>query len=221
VKNKPHTKTNPGTAISPDLLTGPASPTRKLRITTRSSSVPNAPRSVPNSAGLAMQEQWNPTFSPVTTAVDRSPSLADVSPVSTTLRWNSHPQPSPAMSDPGVPTQQMEHSMPQPSPLHYGYLMDNGERTITYTPSSDPMMQPYPTPVGSEPVNGYGTPQHSGPQMTPGVPSPAFAQYPATPQSFHAQSPHPHDMESNLQMMAPQRTSVDSMYSMPAPLKDE
>jgi hypothetical protein len=200
------------------MLTGPASPTRRLRIQTRSSSVPTSstvPRSVPNSATLAMQDQWNPTFSPDTTSVDRSPSLADVSPVSTTLRWGSNPQPSPVMSDQGVPA---DHAVQQ-SPVGYSYMMEGPERHLSYSPATEhAMMAPYPTPTHSEPVNGYGPP-HSGPQMSQTIPSPAYAQFPGTPQSFIATSPHDNDV--NMQMM--QRTPVETkqmMYSVPTSLKD-
>jgi hypothetical protein len=203
------------------MLTGPASPTRRLRITTRSASVPTVPRSVPNSATLPLQDQWNPTFSPVTTAVDRSPSLADVSPVSTTLRWAPHPQHSPVMSDPGVSAQQVDQ-VAQPSPVSYNYIVDNDQRSLSYSPATDPsMMQPYPTPATSEPVNGYGPSPHTAAQMSSAIPSPAYAQFPGTPQSFIASSPH--DTDPSMHMMPPQRTPVEAqpmMYSMQQ-MKDE
>jgi hypothetical protein len=196
------------------MLTGPASPTRRLRIATRSSSVPNVPRSVPNSATLPIQEHWN--FSPVNTTVERSPSLADVSPVSTTLRWAPHPQPSPVMSD---PPQQVDHSVPQHSPVAYNYMLDNGERTITYSPAADGSMMAYPTPTASESVNGFVS-HHSGPQMSQSVPSPAYAHYPTTPQSFISTSAHD---DPNMHM-GPQKTPVENqpmMYCIPGQMKDE
>jgi len=208
------------------MLSGPDSPTKRLRIATqtRASSVPNVPtvpRSVPNSAvGQSVPQDWNPAFpSPVTTTAERSPSLADVSPVSTTMRWGGpHPQPSPVMSDPGRPHDPSAH--PQHSPVGYNhhYMLDGAERALSYTPVADhSMMQPYPTPAVSEP--GYG-PQHSGPQMTPAIPSPAYAQFPNTPQSYIATSPH--DAEHNMHMMQ-QRTPVEQppvMYNH-LPMKEE
>jgi hypothetical protein len=198
------------------MLTGPDSPTRRLRIQTRSSSVPTAstvPRSVPNSATLPMQDQWNQNFSPVTTAVDRSPSLADVSPVSTSLRWGAHPQPSPVLSDHGMTAQSVDQQ-------NYGYLMDGSERHISYSPSAEhSMMAPYPTPTHSEPINGYGPP-HSGAQMSQTIPSPAYTQFPGTPQSFIGS---PHENDGHMQMMQ-QRTPIDNqpmMYSVPNNLKDD
>jgi hypothetical protein len=172
-----------------------------------------------------MHDQWNQTFSPVTTAVDRSPSLADVSPVSTTLRWgHHHPHQSPVMSDPGVSAQQVDHnSVAQPSPVTYNYIVDTGERPMSYSPAADPsMMQPYPTPATSESVNGYCQSPHSAPQMNSTIPSPAYAQFPGTPQSYMATSPH--DSDPNMQMMPPQRSQVEAqtmMYSMHASIKDE
>jgi hypothetical protein len=207
------------------MLTGPTSPTKRLRIATqtRASSVPTVPtvpRSVPNSAvGPAIPQDWNPAFpSPVTTAVDRSPSLADVSPVSTTIRWGAHPQPSPVMSDPGPPVDP-SGAVPQHSPVTYNYMIDGSERALSYSPVADPsMMQPYPTPAVTE--AGFGPP-HSGPQMTSAIPSPAFTQFPNTPQSFMATSPH--EADPNMQMMQ-QRTPVESgpvMYNIPNGLKEE
>lgn len=203
------------------MLTGPDSPTRRLRIQTRSSSVPNVstvPRSVPNSATIPMQDQWNQTFSPVTTAVDRSPSLADVSPVSTSLRWGAHPQPSPGLSDHGMAPQSVEH-VSQAGSVRYGYIMDGSERHISYSPSAEhAMMAPYPTPTHSEPVNGYGPP-HSG-SMSQAIPSPAYNQFPGTPQSFIGS---PHESDGHMHMMQ-QRTPIENqqmMYSVPNNLKDD
>jgi hypothetical protein len=118
------------------------------------------------------------------------------------------------MSDPGVPHQQVDHSVPQHSPVAYNYILDNGERTITYSPAGDGSMMAYPTPTTAESVNGFVS-QHPGPQS-----SPAFAPYPTTPQSFISTSAHD---DPNMHMMA-QKAPVESqqmMYCIPGQMKDE
>ncbi|KAF2668244.1 hypothetical protein BT63DRAFT_271856 [Microthyrium microscopicum] len=208
-----------GNPISPEMLTGPTSPTRRLRITTRSSSVPTVPRSIPNSAiqtSHAMQQQqdhWNQSaFHSPTSGVDRSPSLADVSPVSTSIRWAPHPHPSPALSDQGGVDPNT--GCPQPSPVNFNYMLDNG-RSISYSPASDPsMMQQFSQAGGHDHSHAFAS--HSQSQMSAPIPSPAYTQYPATPQSFIATSPH--EADASLQHLMSQQSPVEAqpiMYSMP------
>lgn len=205
------------------MLTGPTSPTRRLRITTRSSSVPTVPRSIPNAIiapSMSHQDHWNSAFahSPVSSAVDRSPSLADVSPVSTTMRWGPHAQPSPALSDSGNGVD--HHGCPQPSSVNYSYILDNG-RALSYSPAADGgLMQQFST-QGNGPDSMVAYAPNSGPQMSQPIPSPAYTQYPATPQSFIATSPH--ETDASLHLMS-QQSPVEAqpiMYSMPTTIKEE
>lgn len=204
------------------MLTGPTSPTNKLRITTRSSSVPTAPRSIPLMTPTTLsqhQEQWNiPYASPVSTANERTPSLADVSPLSNSMRWGQHPQPSPVLSDAGH--QQHNASCQPQSSVGYSYMMDHHGRALSYSPAAESHMMHHQhqfTSSGApENVVSYA-PQHSG-----HLPSPAYSQYPSTPQSFLATSPH-HEAESKFQTMA-QQSPVEAqpiMYNMPSSLKEE
>jgi hypothetical protein len=205
----------------PDMLNGPTSPSRRLKLQTqgRASSTPAAPRSVPNSAQLAPQEAWNGAYSPVSSAAERSPSLADVSPVSTNIRWGpTHPH-SPVISDEG-------HSVDgsQSQAVNYNYMLDSTGRPITYTSASEgAMLSTYAASNPSPTANGYQS-QLSGPQITPTVPSPAYGQFPGTPQSFISASPHHEEHPNMQQLMQQQRTPVEvqsMMYGVPGSIKDE
>jgi regulator of replication initiation timing len=228
--------------ITPDMLTGPASPTRRLRIATRSSSVPTVP-SVPRSIPAAIntmtpQDQWNQAYcSPVTSGVDRSPSLADVSPVSTNMRWGAphHHSPMASAGDMNHHHHAIDHNgnsvqVPQHSPVAYGYMLDGSDRALSYSPAGDPsMMAPFPTPATTDSVHS-GFPHHSqNQQMTPTMPSPAYAQFPGTPQSFIATSPHEaaggdhHGQHHDLMQRTPVENSsaIYSVAPQAVQLKDE
>jgi hypothetical protein len=172
--------------------------------------------------------------SPVgSTGVDSSPSLADVSPVSTSMhRWGAPPHPSPI----AVHHNPMDHSqhqhhhhhhhhvdangVPQSSQVAYSYMLDANDRAISYSPAGDAnLMAPFPTPasdgVSGFPQNGPGG--HHQQQMTPTMTSPAFAQFPGTPQSFIATSPH--EPDHTTQQLMSQGGTVDGqnvMFTMPA-----
>lgn len=207
----------------PDMLSGPTSPSRRLKLQTqgRASSTPAAPRSVPNSAQLPPhQDAWNGTYSPVSSTVERSPSLADVSPVSTNIRWGpTHPH-SPVISDAG-------HSVDGssgPQGVNYNYMLDNTGRPMAYASASEgAMMSTYAASNPSPTANGYPS-QLSAPQLTPTVPSPAYGQFPGTPQSFISASPH-HDDHQNMQQLMQQqqqqRTPVEAQSMMYGSVKEE
>jgi hypothetical protein len=211
------------TALNPEILTGPTSPTRRLKLSTqmRASSMPAVPRSVPNSAVAPHpQEPWNGAYSPTSSGVDSrgSPSLADVSPVVTgpgsMHHWNQHhaPMPSPAVSDAGPHADGSGQS--------YGYLqMDNSGRPLSYSPAGDGMMPQYSN-AGASPI----VTQAGNSQMSATMPSPAYTQFPATPQSFiTSPGEDPSMQDPNMHLMQ-QRTPVEAqpiMYSMPTSMKDD
>jgi hypothetical protein len=209
--------------MTPDMVNGPTSPSRRLKLQTqgRSASTPAAPRSVPNSAQLPQQDPWNGNYSPVS-AVERSPSLADVSPVATNIRWGpTHPD-SPVISDAG-------HSVDgsqQPQAVTYNnYLIDSNGRHMAFsTAASDAaLMSSYAASNPSPTNNGY-PPQMSCAQISPAVPSPAFAQFPATPQSFMSASPHHEQDHMQHMMQQQQRTPVEAqamIYGVPSNVKEE
>lgn len=211
------------------MINGPTSPSRRLKLQTqgRSSSTPAAPRSVPNSAQLPQQDPWSGAYSPVS-AVERSPSLADVSPVATNIRWGpTHPD-SPVISDSGHSvdgSQQHQHQhQHQAQAVPYNnYLIDSTGRPMAFSAAGDAaLMSSYAASNPSPTTNGYPT-QMSCAQISPAVPSPAFAQFPATPQSFMSASPH-HEQDHMQQLMQQQRTPVDAqamMYGVPSNGKEE
>lgn len=199
---------------------GPPSPNRRMKITTqmRTSSTP-APRSVPTpnvqQAPLAPQESWQNAYSPVSSTIERSPSLADVSPASANMRWGPpHPSQvnSPAIPEPERNMHQVDSNVQQ-HPVSYGYVMDPGGRPIQYQPDGQ-MMSPYPpTSAPAVHMTDYNG-RHSSAQISPAS-APTYSQYPGS--GYMPASPH----ESEPLMHRPSLDSQQLMYNMPSNMKSE
>jgi hypothetical protein len=109
----------------------------------------------------------------------------------------------------------MSVSASQHSPVTYAncnYMIDGTDRSLSYSPAGTDMMAPFPTPATPDVNSGFPT-QASGQQLTPTMPSPAFTQYPGTPTSFIATSPHEVEHHHHHQQMMHQNGTVD-MYSI-------
>lgn len=211
------------------LSAAPASPNRnpRMKIPTqvRTSSTP-APRSVPVTSvqqSMAPQEAWNNAYSPVST-IERSPSIADASPVAGNMRWNSHHSP----VGPPIPEPERHNMQPMDPALqqqqqyaaNHNYVVDTNGRPMQHHQQYQPepqMMAPYAqtrSPTGHVPEYHPG---HSNAQM---VPSPATA-YPTYPhsQGYIPASPHEpeqmHMMQQRPGMEAQQQPQQQQiMYSM-------
>lgn len=214
------------------LPAAPASPNRnpRMKISTqvRTSSTPAAPRSVPATSvqqAMPPQEPWNTAYSPVSSTIERSPSIADTSPVAGNMRWNSHHSPvGPPIPEPERHMQPMDPALQQQqyAPNH-NYVVDTNGRPMhhqQYQPEPQ-MMAPYAqtrSPTGHVPEYHPG---HSGAQMAP---SPATA-YPPYPHSQGYIPASPHEPEQQMQMM--QRPGMESqqqqqiMYNMHPNMKHE
>ncbi|KIW02273.1 uncharacterized protein PV09_06423 [Verruconis gallopava] len=205
------------------MLTGsPNSPTRRIKLATqlRNSATP-VPRSIPTPSvpSVGPQEQWGATYSPATSSIDRSPSIADVSPVAGTMRWGQNsPQVSAPIHEPERPMHPVDPTIQQS--MNYNYAIDSSGRPVQPVQpvayhSEAPMMPAYTQPAS--PADYHG--RHPG-QQIPAAQTPAYAQYPAA-QGFIPHSPH--ESDPHLQMM--HRQSLDSqqqiMYSMPPNMKAE
>jgi hypothetical protein len=102
-------------------------------------------------------------------------------------------------------------SVAQSSPVAYSYMMES-DRALSYSPAGDPnLMAPFPTPA-SDGVGGFPSSAHGHQQMTPTMPSPAYAQFPGTPQSFIATSPH--EPDHTTQQLMSQGGHVDGQNVM-------
>jgi hypothetical protein len=103
-------------------------------------------------------------------------------------------------------------------------MIDNQGRALSYSPAAESHMMHHHHQFSSSTAPdsvGSFAPQHSGNPMSGTLPSPAYSQYPATPQSFMATSPH--EAEPKFQMMG-QQSPVEAqpiMYSMPTTIKDD
>ena len=200
----------------------PNSPTRRIKLATqlRTSTTP-VPRSIPTPTiqTSSHQEQWSSAYSPASTTMDRSPSVADVSPVAGQLRWGqSQPQVPATVHEPERP---MHHPVDQgmQQPISYSYAMDPSGRPVqpvhpvAYHTEAQ-MMPAYTQPTS--PADYHA--RHPGPQIPPPQ-APTYAQYPA-PQAYMPHSPH--DPDPHMQMM--HRQPMDSqpqMMYMPQNMKAE
>ncbi|KAE9984942.1 hypothetical protein BLS_000521 [Venturia inaequalis] len=195
------------------LSAAPASPNRnpRMKISTqvRTSSTP-APRSVPATSvqhSMAPQADWNSAYSPVSSTMERSPSIADASPVVGNLRWNSHhspigPERHMQTMDPALQQQQ------QYAPNH-NYVVDTNGRPIQHHQQYQPepqMMAPYAqtrSPTGHVPDYHPG---HSNAQMAPS-PATAYPTYPHSQgQAYMPVSPH----EPGQMQMMQQRSGMEA-----------
>jgi hypothetical protein len=198
------------------LPAGPSSPNRRMKISTqiRTSSTP-APRSVPTpnvqQAPMAQQESWQSAYSPVSSTIERSPSLADVSPAPANMRWNPHhSQVSPPIPESERNIHAVDPNIQQQHPVNYGYVLDPNGRPIQYQAEGQ-MMSNYP-PTSAPPGHmGDYHGRHSSAQMAP-APAPAYAQYPGPSQYMPAS---PHESEHSIPIMhRPTMESQQLMYNM-------
>ena len=205
------------------LSNSPNSPTRRIKLATqiRTSTTP-VPRSIPTPTipTGGHQEQWSSAYSPASTTMDRSPSVADVSPVAGQMRWGQNqPQMPPTVHEPERPMHAVDPGMQQP--MGYSYAVDpNGRSVQPVQPvayhSEAQMMPAYTQPTS--PADYHA--RHPGPPIPPPQ-APTYAQYSA-PQGY-AHMPHsPHDPEQHMQMMhrQPMETQPQMMY-MPQNMKAE
>lgn len=203
------------------LSNSPNSPTRRIKLATqiRTSTTP-VPRSIPTPTipPGSHQEQWGSAYSPASTAIDRSPSVADVSPVAGQMRWGQTPtQVNPPVHEQERPMHPVDPGMQQP--MGYSYAIDTNGRPVQPVQSvgyhSEPQMIPgYTQPTS--PADYHG--RHPGrPISNPQAPT--YAQYPA-PQGYLPHSPHDHD--PHMQMMHHQAMdSQQRMMYMPQNMKAE
>jgi hypothetical protein len=204
------------------LTNSPHSPTRRIKLATqiRASTTP-APRSIPTPTMPpgSHQEQWGHAYSPASSTLDRSPSVADVSPVVGTMRWSQQPpQVSTPVHEPERSMHPVDHGMQQQ--ISYNYSIDPDGRPVQpVQPAqfhSEPQMLPAYT-QSTSPADYH--PRHSN-QPMPTAQTPTYAQYQA-PQAYMPHSPH--DPDHHLQMM--HRQSMDSqqqlLYNMPQNMKAE
>lgn len=185
----------------------------KLNTQIRASPAPSvAPRSIPVSAvqqTVSAQDTWVNTYSPVS-AVERSPSVADVSPINGTVRWNTpHGQINPPVTEPDRMMQPVDAIVQQP--VNYNYMVDSAGRPVHYQEQTP--IASYPQPSASPSHLAEYHSRHSSAQIAP---SPAYAPYP-NPQPFMAASPHE---EVPMMQQAPMHAQ-HMAYNMPPNMKSE
>jgi hypothetical protein len=191
----------------------------KLNTSFRTSSIPPPPppRSTPSSGipqSLPPHETWNGAYTPVSSAIERSPSIADVSPVTSSMRWTpAHHQ----LSPPSTESERMMHHPIEQSidpavqqPVSYPYMVNNSGPPVHY--QGETSIVTYPTTSSAPPQMPDYHPRQSGAQMAP---SPAYPPFP-THQDYIAPSPHE---EHGIPMMQGQHQHL--LYSMPPHMKPE
>ncbi|TID26689.1 bzip transcription [Venturia nashicola] len=212
------------------LPAAPASPNHNSRMKI-SNQVPTsstpAPRSVPATSvqqSMAPQEAWNTTYSPVSSTIERSPSIADASPVAGNMRWNSQHSPvGPPIPEPERHMQPMDPALQQQqqyAPSH-NYVVDTNGRPMQHHQQYQPepqMMAPY---AQARSPTGHVAEYHPGHSNAHMAPSSATA-YPAYPhpqgQAYMPVSPHePEQMHmiqqrSGMEAQQPQQQQI--MYNM-------
>ncbi|KAF2435449.1 hypothetical protein EJ08DRAFT_656450 [Tothia fuscella] len=200
---------------------GPTSPNRRMKISTqiRTSSTP-VPRSVPTpnvpQGPMPPHEAWQNAYSPVSSTIERSPSLADVSPATSNLRWGPpHAQVSPSIPEPERNMHQVDPNS-RHQPVSYNYVLDASGRPMQYQPEGQ-LMSGYPpaTSPGGHMTEYHGA--HSNAQMAP-APAPSYTQYAAPPNYLPAS---PHESEPMPLMHRPTMESQQLMYNMPSNMKSE
>jgi len=197
------------------LTSGSSPPNRRVKLNKQMRDSPVStvgPRSVPVSAvqpPVQQQDSW--AYSPVSAAVERSPSLADVSPINTNVRWGTpHGQVSPPVTEAERMVQPIDVNVQQP--VNYNYIVDSAGRPVHYQEQA--AIVPYPSASASP---SHITEYHSRQSSAQIAPSPAFTPFPSH-QSYIAASPH----EETMPMMQPTPMHAQHMaYSMTPSMKSE
>jgi len=199
------------------LTSGSSSPSGRIKLNTQMRASPVStvgPRSVPVSTvqpSVQQHDTWANAYSPVSAGVERSPSLADVSPMNSNVRWGTpHGQISPPVTEADRMMQPVDTNVQQP--VNYNYIVDSAGRPMHYQEQT-PMVSYPPSSASPSHITEY----HSRQSSAHIAPSPAYASF-TNPQTYITASPH----EEAMPMMQPTPMHAQHIaYGMTPNMKSE